>query len=79
MSEIRRLSMPMMQLALMDRIAIDSPFKLIPTLTKSDNIIESRRTRGNARIPTVGNQVRKGLARDYPFFTGCCNAHALAP
>ena len=77
MSEIRRMSMPIMQL--IDRIAIDSPFKLIPTLTKSDNIVESRRTRGNARIPTVGDQVRKTLHKDHPLLTGCCNAHALTP
>lgn len=61
MSEIRRTSMPMMQHALMDRIAIDPPFGLIPTLSSSDNIIQSRRTRGNARIPTAGDQVRKVL------------------
>lgn len=52
----------MMQVGLMDRIAIDPPFGLIPTLSRSDNIIQSRRTRGNARIPTAGDQVR-GLTR----------------
>ena len=50
-----------MQHALMDRIAIDPPFGLIPTLSRSDNIIQSRRTCGNARIPTAGDQVREVL------------------
>lgn len=61
MSEIKRESMPMMRVGLLDRIAIASPFKLIPTLSKNDTIIESRRTCGNARIPTAGDQVRKVL------------------
>jgi hypothetical protein len=62
MSEIERVSMPMRRLALLDRIAIASPFKLILTLSKkNDTTIESRRTCGNARIPTAGDQVRKVL------------------
>jgi hypothetical protein len=61
MSEIERVSMPVMRVGLLDRIAIASPFKLIPTLSKNDTIIESRRTCGNARIPTAGDQVRKVL------------------
>ena len=51
----------MMQVALMARFAIDPPFGLIPTLSRSNNTIESRRTRGNARIPTAGDQVREVL------------------
>jgi hypothetical protein len=62
MSEIERVSMPRMRLGLLDRIAIASPFKLILTLKKkNDTTIESRRTCGNARIPTARDQVRKVL------------------
>lgn len=47
----------------MVRIAYRFAVGLIPTLSRRDNIIESRCKRGNARIPTSGEALRRGLAR----------------